>query len=73
MHCRRTIDLELADEGLGEISGDAGGDACRGLQRRQDGQVSHLHRALLLSKAIKPEFSSSCQSLMPQDAPGQIR
>ena len=41
---RLTVDLELADEGLGEVGGEAGGDACRGLQRRQERQVSHLHR-----------------------------
>ena len=44
MTIRLTIDLELADEGLGEVGGEAGGDACCGLQRGQECQVGHLHR-----------------------------
>ena len=68
MHYNRTVDLELADEGLGEISGDAGGDACCGLQRGQDGQISHLNQALLFSRAYEPEILIY---LSDSHAPGQ--
>ena len=42
VHGRLTIDLKLADEGLGEVSGDSCGNACCGLQRGQESHVGHL-------------------------------
>ena len=44
LRVRLTVDLQLADEGLGEVRGHAGGDACCGLQRWQEGHVGHLRQ-----------------------------